>query len=68
MVSSVMYNILFLAAIGVVVIAGICFYALSIRMRKSVEDALKDATTEEQIVIRNKVVKAMFPPRFTRDD
>jgi sensor domain CHASE-containing protein len=67
MVSSVMYNVLFLAAIGVVVIAGICFYALSIKMRKSVQEALEDATTEEQTIIRNKVVKAMFPPRFTRD-
>jgi sensor domain CHASE-containing protein len=67
MVSSVMYNVLFLVAIGVVVIAGICFYALSIKMRKSVQEALEDATTEEQTIIRNKVVKAMFPPRFTRD-
>jgi hypothetical protein len=67
MVSSVMYNVLFLVAIGVVVSAGICFYALSIKMRKSVQEALEDATTEEQTIIRNKVVKAMFPPRFTRD-
>lgn len=62
-----LYNILFLAAIGVIVVAGIFFYALSMKMRRSVEEALKDATTEEQTIIRNKVVKAMFPPRFTRD-
>jgi len=43
------------------------FFWLSSKIRQDVEDALKNATTEEQEVIRKKVVRAVFPPRFPRD-
>lgn len=43
------------------------FYWMSKGLRKQIEEALKNATEEEQTEIRKKIVKAMFPPRFTRD-
>lgn len=59
----------FLLAILVSVVVGFftVAYFVSRGIRKQVEEALKDATTEEQAIIRNKVVKAVFPPRFPRD-
>lgn len=36
-------------------------------VKKDVEEALKNATPEEQAEIRKKVVRAVFPPRFPRN-
>lgn len=44
----------------------VMLYMLGRSVRKHVEDALKNATHEEQTEIRKKVVKAVFPPRFDR--
>jgi hypothetical protein len=58
--------LLWLVILGFVSAAG--FFVFKFRnIRREVEDALKEATTEEQEIIRNKVVKALFPPRFPRD-
>ena len=67
MLTPTVYNVLFGVVIGIIVFTGVFFYLFSMKIRKDVERALEDATTEEQTIIRNKVVKAMFPPRFTRD-
>lgn len=58
----------FLLAILVLIVVGFftIAYFVSRGVRKHVEEALKDATTEEQAIIRKKVVKAVFPPRFHR--
>lgn len=47
---------------------GISFIGLmSVSMRRDVEDALKNASKEEQDEIKLKVIKAVFPPKFNRD-
>lgn len=46
--------------------SGVAFWIFK-GVRKDVEEALKNATPEEQAEIRKKVVKALFPPRFPRD-
>lgn len=58
------FILMFLSGIIIAVLLG--GYLLAKNLRKHVEKALADATTEEQEIIRNKVVKAMFPPRFPR--
>ena len=59
------FILMFLAGIIIAVLVG--GYLLAKNLRKHVERALAEATTEEQDIIRNKVVKAMFPPRFPRN-
>lgn len=51
----------------VLVISGVIFYRMGKSIRNQVEKTLKEASTEEQEIIRNKLVKAVFPPRFPRD-
>lgn len=58
------FILMFLAGIIIAVLVG--GYLVAKSLQKHVEEALKNATTEEQEIIRNKVVKAMFPPRFPR--
>lgn len=60
----------FIILIVLLVFIGLCvgwLFWLSSKVRHDVEDALKNATTEEQEVIRKKVVRAVFPPRFPKD-
>lgn len=45
--------------------SGVVFWIIK-GVRKDVEEALKNATPDEQAEIRKKVVKAVFPPRFPR--
>ena len=56
--------VLGLAAIVLLFFIGMVLLFRSVR--RDVEKALEKATTEEQEIIRNKVVKALFPPRFHR--
>lgn len=58
------FILMFLAGIIIAVLVG--GYLIARSLRKHVEKALADATSEEQDIIRNKVVKALFPPRFDR--
>jgi hypothetical protein len=59
------YLYVFGAILFVVVVSGILYAYRGVR--KEIENALKNADTKEQEIIRRKVVKAMFPPRFFRD-
>jgi len=61
------YGFVLMFLVGVLTAMIVLGYFLAKSLRKHVEEALKDATSEEQDIIRNKVVKAMFPPRFPRN-
>lgn len=64
-----MWNIVEGLVLGLAVLVLLFFIGLMIlfrAVRRDVEKALEQATTEEQAIIRNKVVKALFPPRFPR--
>lgn len=59
-------------ALGLIIAVGagilIALYLLGKSINKNVEKILTDATTEEQEIIRKKIVKAVFPPRFHTGD
>ena len=55
-----------LVAVIILIIAAGVFAFRYRGIRKQIEDALTEASEEEQAEIRKKVVKALFPPRFNR--
>lgn len=60
-------DILFWVSLGTVA-TGVTIFLWKYRsLRKEIEDALKNADTAEQELIRKKLVKALFPPRFPRN-
>lgn len=64
-----MWNIVEGLVLGLAAIVLLFFIGMMLlfrSVRRDVEKALEEATTEEQDIIRNKVVKALFPPRFHR--
>lgn len=59
--------VIILTFLGLVITAiGVAAYFFSRSFTKQIEEALKNATEEEQKELRNKIVKAVFPPRFPR--
>lgn len=59
-------NALLIAAVIFLLIGAAALFFVGRDIRRTVEKTLAEATTEEQEIIRKRVVKAMFPPRFNR--
>lgn len=64
--ASTAYGFILMFLVGVLITIVVFGYYVTKNLHKHVEKALANATTEEQEIIRNKVVKAVFPPRFDR--
>ena len=56
-----------IVALIVVIVVTVVFYRFVSKLMKDVERAIEDATTEEQTIIRAKVIKALYPPRFNKE-
>jgi len=59
---------LFLVAGILVVVLALGFIGvMSVSVRRDIEDALKNASKEEEEELRKKVVQTFYPPRFRKD-
>lgn len=61
------FEVALFVLVGLVVLFFYIMYRVGKDLHRRVENALEDATTEEQEIIRKQVVRAMFPPRFKKD-
>jgi hypothetical protein len=59
---------LFLVAGILVVVLALGFIGvMSVSVRRDIEDALKNASKEEEEELRKKVIGTFYPPRFRKD-
>ena len=56
-----------MAGILVMVLALGFIGVMSVSVRRDIEDALKNASKEEEEELRKKVVQTFYPPRFRKD-